>query len=248
MTLLSPRGLAAVAFLTAVFASAAQAVPVSLIGAVADPDQSGVLPIVPSPPQTLDAAEVAAISDGNDATGFSFKSSAGEYSSSPLSTVGVAMNFDFDISQFETIDALDFTWVGHYELSDHFFDEGGSDIWLTAGHGWMIRFFHDSNDLGSDVLRTYSATWDRTPDGAGGTVESLLHGDVASLFVETGFGFTDDGLDHPVLSYLLLDTREVSLNVSGTLKSVAVPEPGPLPLLATGLALVVILRRRSVSA
>jgi|KBSMisStaDraftv2_1062788.scaffolds.fasta_scaffold220812_2 hypothetical protein len=246
MKLFSPRGCAAATFVTAVLASTAQAVPVSLIGAAADPEQSGVLPIVPAPPQILDAAAVAAISDGNDATGYSFKSSAGEYSSSPLSTVGVSMSFDFDVSQFETIDALDFTWVGHYELSDHFFDEGGSDIWLTAGHGSLIRFFHNSNDLGTDAPRTYSATWDRTPDGTGGTVEALLHDDIARVFVQTGLGFTDDGLDHPVLSYLMLDTREVSLNVSGTLKAVAVPTPGPLPLLATGLGLIALLRRRSV--
>ena len=95
----------------------------------------------------------------------------------------------------------------------------------------------------------------RTPDGKistvdgfirSGTVEALLHDDIARVFVQTGLGFTDDGLDHPVLSYLMLDTREVSLNVSGTLKAVAVPTPGPLPLLATGLGLIALLRRRSV--
>jgi len=78
MRMLSPRGYAAVSFVTAVLASTAQAGPVSLIGAAADPEQSGFEPIVPTPPQTLDGDAVAAISDGNDATGFSFRSSAGE--------------------------------------------------------------------------------------------------------------------------------------------------------------------------
>ena len=126
------------------------------------------------------------------------------------------------------------------------FDAGGSDIWLTAGNGWLIRFFPNSNDLGSDALRTYSATWNRTPEGTGGTVESLLHGDIARVFVQTGFGFTDNGLDHPVLDYLMLDTREVSLDVTGTLRTVGVPAPGPLPLLATALCLLALARRRSI--
>ena len=246
MTLLSPRGFAAVSFVIAALASTAQAGPVSLIGAVADPDQSGVLPIVPSPPQTLDAAALAAIADGNDSTGFSFKSSAGEYSSSPRSTVGVVMNFDFDVSAYETIDALNFSWTGHYELSDGYDPDG--ELWFTASPGWLIRFIRNGNDYGTDLLHTSSATWDRTPSGSGSEVDALLHDGIARVFVQTALGFTDGGLDLPVLSYLLLDTREVSLNVTGTLKTIAVPTPGPLPLLATGIGLVALLRRRSVSA
>lgn len=240
-----PRGATLALSATLLFAAgAAQAIPVSLIGGSADPYDMGFVPVPPTPAQPFGAADIANLADSNLATGYVFSSSAGEYTSTPDSTVGFQLRFDFDISQFASIDGIDFSWTGRYELGAPIFAEV-SQLWLSAGDGRLINVFHvNTNDLGTDVLHTYSASWEQL-DGGFDDVDYLIHDTLASIFVQTEIGVA---LGDPTLPFLRLDSREVTANVRGTLRDsgpVGVPEPGTLGLFAGGLALAGMIRRRS---
>lgn len=224
-------------------AGAANADPVSLVGGASDPYDSGFVPVPPSPAIPYTAADIGAMSDGNDATGFQFTLRNGDFTSNPLSTVGWQQRFDFDVSGYESIDGIDFTWTGRYELGAPIF-ASVSQIWLSAGDGGQVRAFNNGNDLGTDLLHTYTASWERLDEGFD-DVDALLHEGLASVYVQTGgVGFT---LGDPILPFHTLDTREVVANVRGTLKNVSVPEPGTFVLLGAGLLLLAFMRRRPLA-
>ena len=241
-TSFSRRGLAAASILAACLGATAHAVPVTLISGAADPYDMGYLPAGSTPPQPFDAASLASLSDGNSGTGFSFTSHIGEYSGGPTATSGFQLNFDFDVSQYETIDGLDFSWTGRYELGAGPVFDQVSQLWLSAGDGRQVRVFVNGNDLGTDLMHTYSASWERVSDPFTDDVDMLLHDGLASVYLQTEIGIA---LGNPDLAYLTLDSREVALNVRGTLKGpgTAVPTPGPLPLIVASLGLLALTSR-----
>jgi len=56
------------------------------------------------------ASEIGLMSDSSNSTGFTRTSNLGE--NTPNLTGGVQKRFDFDISQFSTIDEITFGWTG----------------------------------------------------------------------------------------------------------------------------------------
>jgi hypothetical protein len=233
--------LPAFAFAIALGASAVNAAPVSLVGGYTDAYDNGYVPVPPSPPTPFSAADVAAISDGNDATGFYYTLHNGDYSSVSISTVGFQQRYDFDVSQYETIEGIDFSWTGRYSVSDPIFESVGQ-LLISAGDGRLWTYFNPTSRLDNDLIDTFSVSFNQMPDGYD-DVDMLLNNGVASIFVQTNIGFT---YGDPLLAFHTLDSREVTANVRGTVKPV--PEPGTLALLGVGLMVLVTMRRRSARA
>src|SRR5215471_11373004 len=102
----------ALATITLMSSARATTVSLDLTGGAADPYDIGFVPVPPNQPQPFSTNDLAALSDGNPATTYTFSSSQGQYSSNPGSVTGFGIRFDFDISKFSQIDSLDFTWTG----------------------------------------------------------------------------------------------------------------------------------------
>jgi hypothetical protein len=224
-------------------ATAAHAIPVDLVGGAVHPYQTGFVPVPPNLPQEFVAATVANISDGDDGTGFAFTSGAGEYSSHPLQTVGFQKRFDFDVSDFASVDRIDFTWTGRQEFGSALFGLHHGRVWISAGDGQLVNVFATGDDFGTDDLHTFSASFVRQTEGFD-DIDLLLHGGLASIFLQTELGHT--GGD-PLLPWFTVDTREVRAEAFGTLRDpVGVPAPAGLPLMLAALGLLGLVGRRAI--
>jgi hypothetical protein len=220
---------------------AAPALAVPLVSGYADPYDSGFVPVPNTPPQYFSAADIVNLTDGNAATGHSFTSHRGEYSSNPESTNGFTVRFDFDVSDYLTIDRIDFLWTGDYTW------EGPNFTGLRFGYDPAavntMSFFSGA----AGPARTVGSA---AVAGSSGfdNLTSFLHGDIATLYVSTDLGFTTG----PVIPYVMLQTYEVSATVTGTLREgggghIGVPEPGTLSLFAAAMGLMAVARRRRQS-
>jgi hypothetical protein len=229
------------AFAIMLAASAVTAAPVALVGGISDPYDDGWVPPGGNPPTLFTPADLAALTDGDVASGIEFSTHNGEHSTDPISTVGFQQRFDFDVSQYDFIEGIDFSWTGRYSVSDPIFEQVGQ-LLITAGEGRLYTYFNPTSRIDNELIDTFSVSFNQMPDEYD-DVDTLLHDGVASIYLQTNIGFT---LGNPLLAFHTLDSREVTANVRGTVKPV--PEPGTLALLGVGLMVLVTMRRRSARA
>lgn len=229
----------AVIFLGAVCTSAvnlSHAATLNLISGASDPYNMGYVPVPSNDPIPFSSQDLLAITDGDINTGITFTSHTGEFSSQPYSVVGFENQFDFDVSQYSSIERIDFTWSGTY-------------TWDGANQP-ALRFGADSSmPIATENFGTYF-----TPDGLVHTVtisfyansagfnalDYILNGDIASIKASTDLGFSTS---ESTITYASMQTLEVSANIVGTM----VPIPATLPLLASGIGLMSLFGRRSLS-
>lgn len=189
-----------------------QAAQARLIGVASQPyDVSAIFglnlgPAIPEIPGT--AADLAALTDADTSTAYTFTSHAGEFY--PNATVGFITRFDFDVSDYESIDRIDFTWTGLLTWT------GAAAPFLRVGHVTgnqivvtpeflIFGTFYEPDFIAKTAVRSYIAG----SDDFG--ITKVVHDGVASIWVETDEAFTMAALDN-----LSIATLEVAADVTGT--------------------------------
>lgn len=218
----------------------AHAVPVQLVSGAADPYDFGYAPAEGNPETSFTANDLTVMSDNNAATSYSFISRQGDYSSVPYSVTGFALRFDFDVSQFESVESLAFSWTG---LLDWTGGIGFPNVRIgTSPYAVLESLNFGSSSLPDGLIRTGLATFSATENCFCDITPALSNG-IASIWVATDLGFSTEG---STLNNLLLRTFEVSADVTGTLRPgvTPVPEPASVGLIMAGLAAGALVRRR----
>jgi hypothetical protein len=224
--------------------------PLLLVGAAADPYNEGYVPVPPNVPVPLNASELAAITDDSLATGFSFSSSKGQFSSNPVSVVGFEILFDFDISNYASINQITFTWTGLLTW------EGGSfpNLRLGAASHVPQTILSFGTAFNPDhLVKTGAVNFYLGGQGGFDNLSSVVHGNIATFSVATELGFS---MELATVDNLQVQTLEVTADIVGTIGprppvdpqtppvSNAVPAPSTLPTLIFGVVVMAYVLRR----
>jgi hypothetical protein len=209
----------------------ARATSLTLVGGAAVPYDIGFVPDPPPQPQPFTAGDIAALSDGNPATTYIFSSSQGQFSSNPGSVDGFGIRFDFDISRFSQVNTLDFTWTGLFTWT------GAGDPSIRIGSDPtvpQISLNFGTTNAPSGIAQTGTVNFNGSSSDFHFDIASVLHGDVASIWVATDLGFSVP--PGATVDHLTLTTYDVSANATGTLAPVPLPSSLVLLLSALGAA------------
>lgn len=180
------------------------------------------------------SANIAALTDSNQSTGFTHTSNRGDVL--PNLTNGAEMIFEFNVSAFQSISQIDFTWTGQHQW-DPTFTNPFPTVRLGPFPGAIVSTI-DFGGTSDASIRSDTISF--LDGGAGFTnLNNVLNGNIASIAVQTSFGISDDP------DFLNLTTLEVSAVVTGELATV--PEPSSIFLSGIGsLFLAWRSRRRTV--
>lgn len=194
----------------------ANAAPLNLIGGVTDPDNVGPVPVPPNEPVALTTIELSSISDGNINTGFVFMSSQGTYSSDPDTVIGFGIRYDFDVSAYQSIDNIKFTWTGLMSWTGNTF----SDVWLGAeSYMPQARLVFGESNSPDNIVRTGVINFYPETSNFYYDLNYVLHDGIASFWAHTGLAISCTNC----VDNLYIQTLDVSADVTGTLRPVPVP-------------------------
>jgi hypothetical protein len=209
---------AAAAVLATLVATGAGAATLAPISVTTDP---GIFP----PDATFTIGNVALGLDGNVATGFDITATR------PSGASGFSATFAYDVSGFSTVSGFNFavTFMPDVGPIDGFFNS------YRLGVQCCAQFI--SGLFTNGVLTTASVS----PTSGGSGVDNLAFyrdGDMLRVVLTTGLSSTD------TTTPITFNIREVTMDVTGTLRPTVIPVPAALPLLVTGLGLLGFLARR----
>jgi len=216
-----------------ILSNSVNAAIVSLNSGAVDPYNTGFVPVPPNEPIPFSDSDIALMSDGDNSTGLSFTSNAGDFSSQSFSVVGFGKAFNFDVSGYQDIERIDFTWTGKYAwdgLNSPLLRFGPSTPEIAAQESFGTSSAPDN------LTHTVNVSFFSDSTGFD-SLSRILQGDNAQIWVSTNIGHSTS---QSTITFVTMETLEVSANIVGTV----VPVPAAVWLFGSGLIGLVSFARR----